>query len=635
MPNETTAQSSHNTSANNTARPYSYLPLPLKNWNACRDRYMIVATCLLVLGIAGMIAGMAIGLGMHGSDECQQTTVPTQEPPIHPTPPSMEGQYKYAAVASDHPLCSKIGADLMAREQASAVDVAIATLLCVGATHIQSSGIGGGHFMTIYNRTGQSVNVVMAREMAPAASDELMYTRADASSTEGGLSIGVPGEIKGFGEAWKLYGRVPWKSLFQPTIKLCREGHPVQEPLTEAIEKSRESLGRNQELRKLLTNPKTNELYRTGETMRCEKLARTLEIISEEGPDAFYSGELSRNITLDIGDAGGIITEADLANYEASIKEPYKIELTDGARVYVPPLPSSGVVYQLMLNILQGYSLNEDSISSPGEAVTTWHRIAETFKFAFSKRSVLGDSDAEDQEFKDNMAAFINNLTSPDFASHIRSKIWDNQTHDIPYYDPAFKLSTDAGTTHISVIAPNGDAVSCTSTVNLYFGSKVVGSRTGIIFNNEMDDFSTPNTTNYFGLPASPANFIKPRKRPLSSMTPAIVIDPKGDVKLITGGSGGTQILTAVLLNTIETLWFGMGIKESIDHWRIHHQLAPNSLFVENGFPEEYANKLREKGHVIKNVERAGSRVQGILLAENGLITANSDYRKFGAPDGY
>ncbi|KAL5016418.1 hypothetical protein ScPMuIL_006007 [Solemya velum] len=599
----------------------------------CRSLYVVLATLILVLAIGVMVVGLTTGFGKATSRSSQMTG----ETGLPSAVRSQEGQYRYAAVATEVKVCSSVGVDILAREQGSAVDAAIASLVCVCVVNFNSCGVGGGLFMTIYERATESSAAIMSRETAPAAADEMMFTRPNISSQLGGMAIAIPGEVKGLWEAWERNGRVPWKKLFTPSIRLCREGFQATEQLIGVIEKNREFFKRSPEYSQFVTNPETKDLYKTGDIIRHEKLAQTLETIAEGGVNAFYTGELARNITLDIQDAGGIITEADLVNYNYAsvVEDPIVLKLKDGSKVHAPPPPSSGVVYEMMLKILEGYNFTEDSISTEDKAALTWHRVVETFKFAFSKRSLLGDSDVEDKEFKDNMALLIKNFTSSSYASYIRSLIWDNQTHEVPYYKPAFQLPPDGGTTHVSVLAPNGDAVSCTTTINADFGSKVHGARTGILFNNEMDDFSTPNTVNFYGIPASPANFIKPMKRPMSSMTPVIVTNSHGDVRLVTGAGGGTQIITGVLLNTIETLWFGMGIKQAIDYPRLHHMLVPNSILAEGGFSKEIIDSLRSKGHDIVMMDKAGSGIQGILRLNNGHITAGSDYRKQGASDGY
>ncbi|XP_033749139.1 glutathione hydrolase 1 proenzyme-like [Pecten maximus] len=607
-------------------------------------RYLLCATIFICLAIAGV--GVGLGLYIHNvsdtlSSDCPESTTPTVPQPS-PTPtsanifvsPSEEGFYRYGAVASDAGICSTVGTDIMARQGGSAVDGTIAALLCQCVQNMHSCGIGGGFFMTIYNRENNTAHTIIAREMAPRAASEDMYV-GNHSSVEGGMAVGIPGEIKGLYTAWKLGGKLPWKTLFQPTIRLLRDGMPVNRALAASIQSSARFYARHDNLRRLVTDPNTGLFYKEGETIKWPKLAATFTIIANEGPDAFYNGSLSRNIVQDIKDAGGIITEQDLLDYTALVKDPLVIRLNDNSSVFSPPPPSSGAVYEMILNVIDEFGMNNNSLSTPQKEVLAWHRIVEAFKFAYAKRSSLGDGDGEDDIFRASLTELVNNMTSKSFAAYVRSQIDDDRTHDTMYYGPTFYDVTKTSTAHLSVLAPNGDAVSVTSTINLHFGSKVVGTRTGIIFNNEMDDFSTPNTTNSFGVPASAANFIKPLKRPLSSMCPSIITDSNGIVRLVVGASGGTKITTSTAMVTIETLMFGMSVKQAIDHRRIHHQLLPKEITVENGFPEEILAGLRSKGHNITVTNSAGSVVQGILQREEGDITANCDFRKGGHPDGY
>ncbi|KAL3872307.1 hypothetical protein ACJMK2_040240 [Sinanodonta woodiana] len=499
---------------------------------------------------------------------------------------SKEGHYRFASVAADAAECSQIGTEIMARDGGSAVDAAIASILCDGIHNAQSCGIGGGHILTYYQRNTGNAYTIIAREMAPRGASEDMFANQRASSVEGGMAIAVPGEIKGLHNIWKIGGKLPWKHLFQPTIKLCRDGFKVGQTLADSIQSTSHFYRNHANLREMVTNPQTGTYYRKGDIMRRPKLAATLEIIANEGPDAFYNGSLSVNITQDIQDAGGIITEDDLRGYTAIQKDPLIITLHDQSKVFSPPPPSSGAVYQLILNILDGYNYTDTSIKTDQDATVFWHRVVEAFKHAYSQRTHLGDDDVENENFKSHIKELVRNMTSLEYGKSNRAKINDNRTFGTDYYEPQFDVKTDHGTSHVSVLGPNGDAVSITSTINLFFGSKVVGSRTGILFNDEMDDFSTPNTINAFGVPASPANFIKPGKRPLSSMTPSVVIGPDNDVRLVVGASGGTSITTATALVTIETLWLKWGIKEAIDFPRIHHQLVPQTVDVERGFPQ-------------------------------------------------
>ncbi|XP_041372130.1 glutathione hydrolase 1 proenzyme-like [Gigantopelta aegis] len=453
----------------------------------------------------------------------------------------------------------------------------------------------------------------------------------------GGLASGIPGEIMGYWEAYKIGGKLPWSELFQPAIKICEDGFPFPPPTEDALIKIRDEgyLGRNPNLRNLLTNPETKKYYKRGEKIRRPEYARTLRIIASEGYQAFYNGSLTATIVKELTDAGGIMTEADLRSYYAIVKKPVISNLNNNMRIISPPPPSGGLVLQFILNILSGYNFTPYDLLTTEKTVLTYHRIVEAFKFAFAKRSSMGDADVEDQDFKNRINDLIKNLTSKEYGNYVRSQINDDKTQKTMDYGPAFSIVEDAGTGHISLLAPNGDAVATTTTVNLHFGSKIVGAQTGIVYNNQMDDFSTPNTTNYWGVPASASNFIKPGKRPLSSMSPSIIVEDDGDVALIVGASGGTRIITGSSLTAINALWFNKGIKAAVDYPRIHHQLLPKALRVEEGFPPNIIAGLKAKGHDIEMYPTAGSYVQAVLQKAINMVTVNCDYRKYGIPDGY
>ncbi|XP_052280993.1 glutathione hydrolase 1 proenzyme-like [Dreissena polymorpha] len=532
--------------------------------------------------------------GLATDDGTTTATSPSNSPLYLPPSPSPEGKYRFAAVAADNAECSKIG------------------------------------------KSSCKTYAVVAREQAPSMATEYMFTAdKNISSTAGGQAIAIPGKIRGLYEAWKLGGLLPWKQLFQPAIKLCRDGFSVSKPLSDHMAAKEAEFQNFTSFIQLITNPNTGKTYKEGEMMKLPKLAQTLQIIADEGPDAFYSGSLADDIVADIQEAGGIITRQDLANYTSLVGDALSFTLHGNFLAYSPPLPSSGAVYLFILNMLNDFKLTPDSVSNVASATTTWHRVTEVFKHAFSVRQQLGDNNVGSEAFRTYVAELVRNMTDPSFGYARRQQINDTRTFGSDYYHPIVDSAwEDHGTSHLSVLASNGDAVSITSTINTFFGSKVIGARTGIIFNNTMDDFSTPGTVNYFGVPASKANCIAPWKRPLSSMCPSIVIDGHCNVRLVIGASGGTRIITATALATIEALQFKWGIKEAIDYPRIHHQLFPQELEVHRGFPQVVIDGLKAIGHSVSVVSGANSTCQGILRQEN-FIMANSDYRKYGKPDGY
>ncbi|KPJ08565.1 Gamma-glutamyltranspeptidase 1 [Papilio machaon] len=301
-------------------------------------------------------------------------------------------------------------------------------------------------------------------------------------------------------------------------------------------------------------------------------------------------------------------------NLRAKITDSLAVPLSNGDVLHVPPPPSSGVILVNILNILSGYNFTHNSINTTEDKILTYHRIIEAFKYAYATRTKLGDVDFLD------LRDLIKNVTTPSYGAEIRARINDSSTsNDTAVYGATEYNQPDAGTAHISIIANNGDAVSVTSSVNYYFGAGFTTLNTGIVMNNVMDDFSLPGFTNYFGLKPSPANFIAPGKRPMSSMSPSIIVDKGGNAKLVIGASGGTKITTAVALVAMRKLWFGQTIKQAVDEARLHHQI----------FPQDIIKGLRAKGHGMERYPGRGSIICAMYRNRTGIY-ANADFRKGG-----
>ncbi|KAJ8927316.1 hypothetical protein NQ314_020230 [Rhamnusium bicolor] len=487
-------------------------------------------------------------------------------------------------------------------------------------------GLGGGFLLTIYNKTTGEVWSLNSREVAPAAATEDMFHSDPTLSQRGGLSVAVPGELLGY---WYLYqkfgGNLPWKDLIQPTIDLCKSGVKVSSYIANTLRNNKNALYSDPVLRDIFIDPTTNETYLEGQYIKRLRLARTLEVIAEEGGYALHNGSLTEGFVKDIRDNNGIITVEDMNNYTPEWQEPVHIKFSGNESLYSSPLPGSGVILAFILNILNNFiDVNEPN------SVTTYQRIIESFKFGYGRRTELGDAKFAQVD------ELVANLTSKSYAEYIRQYIFDNQTFQDPsYYGANTTLVEDYGTAHISVLAPNGDAVAITSTINFIFGAKFASNSTGIILNNEMDDFSSPNITSGYDIPPSPANYIVPGKRPLSSMCPTIILNENKDVLMIAGAAGGTKITTAIALVIVKHLWLGMDIQSAMDDKRIHHQLFPMQITFEGNYATEdveIVEGLHKIGHnyTIQRTDGFAAVTSISRYNTNGHVRGSFDRRRPG-----
>ncbi|KAI8775151.1 gamma-glutamyltranspeptidase 1 [Biomphalaria glabrata] len=540
-----------------------------------------------------------------------------------PTPNSMG--YKKAAVAADTQICSTVGKEILL-QGGNAVDAAIATLLCTGLASPQSMGIGGGFFMTIYNKSSGIATVIDARETAPTLTSIEMFTEK-STFKRGPLSIAVPGEIQGYWYAHQKYGKLPWAEVFRPAIRMAENGFPVPPNLHKAMVGSRQDVLKH--LKDLFWNSATGDLYKEGEIIKYPKIGETLKVIAREGAPTFYHGTLSDLIIQDLKELGSVITHEDLRNYTVLEKKPVVINLSNGMTVLTSPAPTCGPMMALIFNILDGYKFTPKHVATLEGRVQTYHRIIEAFKFAYAKRTGLADDVFVD------VRQLVETLTSRDYADSLRGRINDSRTYDYTYYGPAFESGSANGTSHLSVFDKDGNAVSATSTINTRFGSYRAGKRTGIIFNNEIDDFSFPSTTNEWRIAPSPANYIAPGKRPLSSMCPVVITDRHGSVSKVIGAAGGSLIPSAIVWVTSHLLWFGESLHQAVSQPRLHHQLIPHLVAYERGFDEDVLQGLITLGHNVTEFPII-SAVQAIdVNSRDGAIVAESDVRRKGKPDGY
>lgn len=335
----------------------------------------------------------------------------------------------------------------------SAADAAIVALLCEGVASPQSTGLGGGFVMTIFIKETNQVETLIARDVAPLSATEKMFVNKNVT---GGIAVAVPGELKGYWELHQKYGILKWSQLFEPVIQLCRNGHIVSPYLAGILSKRKDVVLASPTLSAVFINPKTNDVYKAGDLLKRTKLADTLQIISDKGVNTMYNnGTVAQWIVQDIQDAGGIVTIEDLMKYKVRWEKSVSISLNDDKTLHSLSLPGSGALITFILNVLNDYLPREES-------PLAMQRIAEAFKFAYAKRTELGDG-----EFVESALEVVQNLTDSKFAMEIRAKINDFQTsQDYEYYGANFSARNDHGTAHINIIAPNGDAIAATGTIN-------------------------------------------------------------------------------------------------------------------------------------------------------------------------
>uniref|UniRef100_A0A6G1SD81 Gamma-glutamyltranspeptidase 1 n=1 Tax=Aceria tosichella TaxID=561515 RepID=A0A6G1SD81_9ACAR len=548
--------------------------------------------------------------------------------------PSEFGKFNKYAVSTDAAPCAKIGKDLLAKG-GHAVDAAIGTLICMGVVLPNSLGLGGGCLMTIYDNTTKMGTVIDGRETAPDYATENMFAGDPLSSSRGPLSVGVPGELAAYWEAHQRFGRLSWSELFDASIEMAENGFQTVEHLSFALRDLSHSKYITPPLAKLLTNNATGEYYSEGEIMYQRELAQTLRRIRDKGVSEFYDGPTGQMFIDDLRKQGGKMTIENLRSYKADVKKAAEFRLNDDLRVLTQPVPGSGVVLGIILRIMQelGYYKNLKPKSDFASASLYYHHLTEAFKFAYAQRAALED----DPDDPTRLNLLLNKISSDEFIKDIVSKITDDKTHPSAYYGGLEYFQEDHGTAHTSVIDNEGNSVAITTSVNLYFGSGLVSPSTGIIYNDVMDDFVSPNLTNKFQLPPTKYNHIRPGKRPLSSMAPSVFIDGHGNPKLIIGASGGSKITTAIAMVALRNLFFNENIKTAIDSSRIHHQFLPDKIMFEANFPPEILSSLAHRGHNLKVITGRSSVVMAVACDyknSSKVITANSDYRKGGTVAG-
>lgn len=540
--------------------------------------------------------------------------------------------FKKAAVACDVPECSTMAKDILLKG-GSAVDAAVTTALCIGSVNSFSSGIGGGGFILVSQPNGSSL-AFNAREMAPAAAYKDMYKNNPWGSKLGGLAVGIPGELEGLYQSHLRYGKLPWEEVIQPVIELNRRGFKVSEPLARAMDLVADLLllYADQWFWLLEHDEKTGKLRvkRENEIIKRENFADTLELIAKNGTSkVFYDpeGPIAPHLVRSIQQAGGIATLEDFTKYNVEITDPIYTKFL-GREVLTTPNPSSGPILLFGLNVMDGFKDNDNINQTDFDPIAT-QRLVETMKWMGSARSQLGDP--VDIDNSDT----IKTILAREWADGIRRNISDDHTNPWQEYDPAYEPVDPHGTAHFSIVDENGMAVSMTTTINLFFGSFIADRKTGIVLNNEMDDFSVPKTKNAFELEPSIYNYIAPFKRPLSSCVPTVIRNmTTGQPEFVIGAAGGSHILTSVFQAIVRKIMYEETLEHTIKAGRIHHQLLPDHAELEKSCPGYVLLELKDRGHqVVFDVPK--SVANGIYLDEAGVHAVSDWWRKRGQPDGY
>ena len=515
-------------------------------------------------------------------------------------------------------LARRVGRDIL-QQGGNAVDAAIATGFALAVVLPVAGNIGGGGFMLVHiAETGETI-AIDYREMAPALAHKDMYLDAQGNVDKqkarfSYLSVGVPGTVAGFELAHKKYGKLPWSKLVEPAIQLAEQGFYVNWDLATKLDRRKQHLSKHDASRKVFYK-EDGSSYKLGETLVQKDLAWSLKQIKKQGAKAFYQGEIAQKLIADMKNNGGIISADDLVSYQPKIRSVVKGTYR-GHDIVTMPLPSSGGIHIIqMLNILEHFPLSEYHANSANSI----HLMAESMKYAYADRSKhLGDSDF--------YQAPVEWLVSKDYAKNLAKKIsLDKVTPSTSIFPGVAPVPESPETTHFSVVDQWGNAVSNTYTLNFSFGTGLIAEGTGILLNNEMDDFSAKaGVPNAYGLIGGEANAIEAFKRPLSSMTPTMVFKD-GKLKLLTGSPGGSRIINAVLQTIVNVIDFDMNIAAATHSPRFHHQWLPDTLFVEPELSSDTIRLLEGMGYQVKETGTIGA-TQSIQVAD--YIYGSADPRR-------
>ena len=530
-------------------------------------------------------------------------------------------------VVSTDELASRIGVDIM-RSGGNAVDAAVAVHFALAVVNPEAGNIGGGGFMVTRMADGTSAALDF-REKAPLAATRDMYLDEEGNLTEksviGHLAAGVPGSVAGMWEAHQRFGSIDWEDLVSPAVELAN-GFEVKERFLGSLSSTMvESLSDFPASAEQFL-PRDGQPPLVGDTLHQPYLAETLRRIRDWGPDGFYKGETADLIVAEMERGGGIITLQDLAEYTAEWREPISFTYRGHTVISMPPSSSGGATMAEMANILEGYDVGSMDWHGPKMI----HLYAEAWKRSYADRNhYLADPDFVDMP--------IDRMTSETYARVRASTISETAATSSIEIGPGMEGPAEGeNTTHYSIVDAYGNAVTVTTTINSWYGSKVTVTEAGFVLNNEMDDFAAkPGTANQFGLVQGENNAVAPGKRMLSAMTPTVVVNPDGTLRMVTGTPGGATIITTVFQTISNVLDYGMNVVDAVNAPRVHHQHLPDQIYFEPaGLDPETVAQLQAMGHTL--VERTGmSGDAQVIIVDGDLLKAWSDPRRGGRAVGY
>lgn len=539
---------------------------------------------------------------------------------------------RHAMVACQQEIASRIGVEIM-KKGGNAVDAAIAVGLAMAVVYPEAGNIGGGGFMLIRNANGDA-HAIDYREMAPKAAARDIFIdktgaliKGEGSSTLGYRASGVPGTLAGFDLAFKKYGsgKVTWRDLVEPARELAQNGYALSYRLAELFKSYKSNLSKYDESKRIFLN--NGKYYEEGDVFKQPDLAATLERIEKGGAQEFYTGSTAHLIADDMKVHGGLITLDDLNNYKAVDRTPLRGNYRGYEIITMPPPSSGGIVMLQVLNMLEGYDIRGMQYNSAAK----YQVLAEAMRRAFADRAeFMGDPDFADVP--------VSTLIDKSYAEKRRSTIdltKASSSSEIGHGDILGKEPTQ--TTHFTVVDPAGTVVTNTYTLNDLYGSAVTVKSAGFLLNDEMDDFAAqPGKANMFGLIQGEKNSVQPGKRPLSSMTPTIVLKKDGSLWFALGARGGPRIISAVLQTVINVIDHDMDIQAAIDAPRIHHQWFPDEiLFEPYGMSPDTMNILKGYGHKFSARPGYVAEATGIMIDNKGVRLGAIDSRGDGLAVGY